>query len=79
MGRCVILWCYLDLCFDLAVVTLKFKILLGTISQKLQGVQDIYLVGALVGGCAMSWFDFDLISDLAVVTLTFKMLSWLCL
>ena len=64
-------WCGLDLTFDLAVVTLTYKIL----SRLYLG--SSYLVGTWVEccRCATSWFDLDLTFDHAVVTLAFKILS----
>ena len=70
-----------DLTFDLAVVTLTYKIL----SELYLGNGKVYEVEVwlwtLVRGCrcATSWCDLDLTFDLVVVTLTYKMLSGLYL
>ena len=68
--RCATAWCDLDLTFDLAAVTLAYKILFGQ-----------YLVGILVTGsrCATSWCDLDLTFDLVIVTMSFKILTGLFL
>ena len=58
--------------FQLAVVTLTYKIFVWAISWILYGVGSCYLVGTLVRGCsgASSWFDLDFTFDLAIMTLT---------
>ena len=78
--RCATSWSDLDLTFDLAIVTLTYKILSGLYLRN-RGVGSCYLLGILVRGCrcATSWSDHDLTFDLAVVTLTYKILSGLYL
>ena len=50
------------LTFDLAVVTLTYKILSGLSLGNRTGAGSLYLVGTLIGGCrcATSWSDLDL-------------------
>ena len=65
---CSISWYDLDLTFDLAVVTLTYKIFSGLYLGKL-------VLGRDIGWgcrCAMSWCDLDLTFDLDLVTLTYK-------
>ena len=63
-------WCDLDLTFDLAIMTLTFKILSG-----------LYLGSRTVGACrcATSWCDLDFTFDHVIVTMSFKILSGLFL
>ena len=70
-----------DLPFDLAVVTLTYKISPGLYLRKLLRVGKCYLVGTLVGDCrcATYWCDPDLTFDLPIVTLRFETLSRLYL
>ena len=71
-------WYYLDLTFDLAVVTLTYKILYGVYLGYIC-VGSCHWVGTLarVCRCKTSWYDLDLTFDLAVVTLTYNPLSGL--
>ena len=82
MCRCATSWCDLDLTFDLAVVTLTYKILSGLClgNCKVYEVDAWYGYWLGVVGAA-SWCDHDLTFNLAVVTLTCKILLglWVCL
>ena len=66
-------WFDLDLTFDLAIMTLTYKLFSGLYVRNSK-VQE---VGTLVGGCmcGTSYRDLDLTFDLAVVTLTYKSCS----
>ena len=79
--RCATSWSDLDLTFDLAVVTLTYKILSRLYLGNGKVQEGLYLTGTLVRDCrcTASWCDHDLIFDLAVVALTFKILSGLYL
>ena len=71
--RCATSWSDLNWTFDLAVVTLTYKILSGLYLGNREVQEVDYLVGTLLRGCrfAMSWCDLDFTFDLAVVTLTY--------
>ena len=66
-------WCDLDLTFDLAIVSLTYKILFGLYLGSVRCRKLI--LGRDIGWgcrCAVSWCDLDLTFDLVVVTLTLK-------
>ena len=69
-------WCDLNLAFDLAVMTLTFKIL-----SSVSYISETIKCGKLVRGYgwAASECDLEFTFDLAVMTLTFKILSRLYL
>ena len=75
---CELSWCYLDLTFYFAVVTLTLKFCLGNICEIVKCKKLIFgkLVGTLVRGCrcATSWCDLDLTFDHVVVTMSVKIL-----
>ena len=79
--RCATSWSDLNLTFDLAVVTLTYKMLSGLYLGNYKVWEVDIWFGTLVRGCrcATSWCDLDLTFDLAVVTLTYKILSGLYL
>ena len=56
--RCTTSWCDLDLTFDIALVTLTFKIL--SLSWKLQGVGNYYMAGILAESCNSATLFCDL-------------------
>ena len=74
--RCATSWCDPDLNFDLAVVTLIYKILSGLYLRN----SKVYEVDTWLGHSlevSIAWCSLDLTYDLVLVTMSLKILSWL--